>query len=196
MTTLMESISPTSRRLLRIIKSNGAATLRERFNAASNVPLRSIQTAARVVREARREEDCLRYLAQLLGDLSRELLYPHGKGTKEVLQKMFALSTSWMARVQPEAAGLPVLNAVFLEREHQEELRRDNPRKYSFALSSSIPDVKRKLRVVFEECGEVADACDSLEQSPGRAEREHLFAELKQVAACCAAWLESFEVAA
>jgi NTP pyrophosphatase (non-canonical NTP hydrolase) len=170
------------------------APMRERFNAACDVPRRAIQIASRTVREANTEEDCLRYLGQLLGDLSREILFPHGKGTRETLQKMFALATCWMARVRRTNEFRLIIAAVFAERQRQEELRRANPKKYSFALSSLIADPRRKLRVVFEECGEVANACDELEQSPaGREAREHLFDELSHVAACCEAWLESFE---
>lgn len=67
----------------------------------------------------------------------------------------------------------------------------------TFNCASHIVDPRRKLRVLVEEIGEVAEALDLLEQKrPTAAEaREHLETELIHVAAVCVAWLESLEVA-
>lgn len=185
--SLLEAVSPTSRRLL---------TPSRTFNRASDVPRRTIQTAARYVREAQCEEDCLRYLGQLLGNLSVEILYPHGEGTRDVLQRLFALAVCWVARLRGTDQFQMILGAVHAERVRQEELRRARPDKYPFALSSTIPDARRKLRVIFEECGEVAAALDELECGKAKtAAREHLIEELIQCAACAEAWLEAYEVA-
>lgn len=203
--TLLESISPLSRELL--VKSprfkvqspkSKVRTPRERFDAAIKIPSPFLRIASRCVRSAKVEEDRLRYLGQLFGDLSREILYPHGRGTKEALQKMFALTIYWIAGIQGTNDFWPVIEATFAERQRQDKLQRDQPDKYPFALSSPIPDTRRKLRVIFEECGEVADALDKLERATRhevRWARYDLGMELIQTAACCAAWLESFEAA-
>jgi NTP pyrophosphatase (non-canonical NTP hydrolase) len=80
-----------------------------------------------------------------------------------------------------------------------------------FNCDSPIVDDNRKLRVLTEELGEVADAIDRLERlgktdigffkslsmqkrAAIKTAREHLRAELKQVAAVAVAWLETPEV--
>ncbi len=194
--TLLEAISPLSRELLQESPKSKVRSPRDRFNAAIDVPHRFRKIAARCVRTSKIQEDRLRYLGQLLGDLSREILYPHGRGTKEALQKMFSLAVCWIGGLEGTDNCPPELEAIFAERQRQDKLQRDHPDKYPFALSSPIPDPRRKLRVIFEECGEVADALDKLEcatRHEVRWARHDLVKELIQTAACCAAWLESFE---
>jgi hypothetical protein len=83
--------------------------------------------------------------------------------------------------------------AIRVEREVQEGFLRAG--KFSFTCASRIADPKRKLRVLIEEVGEVAQECDALEQTPkSRKVWPFLREELIQVSAVCVAWLESFEV--
>ncbi|MDE2104379.1 MAG: hypothetical protein KGL39_44485 [Patescibacteria group bacterium] len=65
----------------------------------------------------------------------------------------------------------------------------------TFDVGSPLPDANRKLRVLAEEVGEVAEAIDFLEEKNCAGRREHLRTELIQVAAVAVAWLESLEVA-
>ena len=75
--------------------------------------------------------------------------------------------------------------------------------KFSFNCASRVADGVRKLRVLMEEVGEVAQAVNDIEEcsvapNPCRKHlpklRRHLISELVQVAAVCMAWLESMEV--
>lgn len=97
-----------------------------------------------------------------------------------------------------------VINAIWLERLRQQDLFRAGKFSFNCATMGILPD--RKLRVVMEELGEVAQAIDALEcavQKPSESEdafvrrlkklRAELRAEITQVAACCVAWLESLE---
>lgn len=90
---------------------------------------------------------------------------------------------------------LSVFERIANERIRQRELLMNV--KHLFTCDSQCADVNRKLRVLVEEVGEVAEAIDSLEFSnPPRRVRmlqAHLQDELIQVAAVAVAWLESFE---
>lgn len=70
--------------------------------------------------------------------------------------------------------------------------------KITFDCASVIPDPNRKLRVLMEEVGEVAQELDRLEGLRDRRGQkfaiEDLQTELTQVAAVAVAWLESLEV--
>ncbi len=101
----------------------------------------------------------------------------------------------------------PVIMAVFeriaQERSHQRELFLNG--QIMFDVSSAVPDPNRKLRVLTEEVGEVAQEIELLEKfsltgeggkarAKGLAVRtEKLRDELVQVAAVAVAWLESLE---
>lgn len=92
-------------------------------------------------------------------------------------------------------AMLEVFAKIAAERQRQRELFHAG--KISFSCQSVLPDPNRKLRVLMEEVGEVAQELDRLEQCRDkRAERfvlEDLEAELVQVAAVATAWLESLQ---
>ena len=75
------------------------------------------------------------------------------------------------------------------ERERQQRLFLDGF--FSFTCVSPVVDPVRKLRILSEEVGEVANAIDELES--GRQGQHHLKTELIQVAAVAVAWLESLE---
>jgi hypothetical protein len=94
-------------------------------------------------------------------------------------------------------AMMDVFALIAAERTRQRELFAAN--KITFDVAAPLPDVNRKLRVVVEEIGEVAQEIDHLEQlkpnsKAAAAVRARLRTELVQVAAVCVAWLESFEV--
>ena len=91
---------------------------------------------------------------------------------------------------------MDVFERIAQERVRQQELLRTG--KITFTCSSPIVDDNRKLRVLAEEVGEVAEAIDHLEQlnpkSPAaKKQLAHLQTELVQVAAVAVAWLESIE---
>jgi NTP pyrophosphatase (non-canonical NTP hydrolase) len=70
--------------------------------------------------------------------------------------------------------------------------------KFTFTCASPVACDNRKLRVLVEEVGEVAEAIDHLEQlnrtsKAAAKQRDHLREELVQVAAVAVAWLESLE---
>ena len=78
------------------------------------------------------------------------------------------------------------------ERLRQKQLFAD--RIHHFRTDSPVVDWKRKLRVLLEEVGEVAQTIDRLERSPRSSHlKKHFVTELVQVAAVCVAWLEAEE---
>lgn len=98
-----------------------------------------------------------------------------------------------------------VLTRIWLERLRQRDLFRRG--KLSCPVESTTTDENRKLRVLVEEVGEVAQELDALEMiTRARTEsrekfearlnkrRRHLQLELTQLAAVTVAWLESFEL--
>ena len=86
-----------------------------------------------------------------------------------------------------------VMARVAAERVRQNELFAEG--KIPFNCSSRIVDLNRKLRVLVEEVGEVAEAIDRIELSKPNhiPARDHLRDELVQVAAVACAWLEAME---
>lgn len=92
-------------------------------------------------------------------------------------------------------AMLEVFARIAAERIRQRELFHAG--KLTFDCASPVTDNDRKLRVLTEELGEVAQAIDQLERCGRRAAsvfaREDLQTELVQVAAVAVAWLESLE---
>lgn len=175
-----------------------AADLRSRFLRAVDMPRMLVKQQVASVRDAGSEDARLRCLGQLLGKLAIECLYPNGPEIKCVLQRMFSFTVMWRARLEggryaPSNPLGDLLEPVFDERLRQAVLRRKHPSRYLFDMAHPTPDVNRKFRVVFEECGEVAKEADKLEVcSPGA--RLRLRNELNHVSAVCAAWLEAYEV--
>lgn len=92
---------------------------------------------------------------------------------------------------------LNVFARIAAERSRQRQLFAT--RQITFDCASVIPDPNRKLRVLIEEIGEVAQELDRLEAlRDRRGEKfilEDLQDELTQVAAVAVAWLESLEIA-
>ena len=89
-----------------------------------------------------------------------------------------------------------VLDMVRAERDCQEALLAMGHHRWTCATAEISPD--RKLRVLVEEVGEVAEAIDLLEGALARGEaggleRTQLRDELVQVAAVAVAWLEGME---
>ncbi|MDR3457991.1 MAG: hypothetical protein P4N60_11135 [Verrucomicrobiae bacterium] len=81
------------------------------------------------------------------------------------------------------------LARIHVERLHQEQLLRDG--ELLFRCSDAVINPKRKLRVLVEELGEVAEAIDALEDIQAESRRQALKSELVQVAAVAVAWLET-----
>lgn len=80
--------------------------------------------------------------------------------------------------------------AIAAERERQRALFL--AKRIAFDCASPVVDPRRKFRVLFKECGEVARAINQIEHH-GLAEG-NLHMELTHVAAVCVAWLEALEV--
>jgi hypothetical protein len=90
-------------------------------------------------------------------------------------------------------AMLEVFARIAAERDRQRQLFQTG--EITLDCGSPLPDPNRKLRVLLEEIGEVAQELDKLEGcADRRSERfviEDLETELVQVAAVAVAWLES-----
>ena len=86
-----------------------------------------------------------------------------------------------------------VFARIAAERCRQQELLKAG--KFTYTCSSPVVDDNRKLRILVEEVGEVAEAIERLEMSKRGhlPAKEHLREELVQVAAVAVAWLESLE---
>jgi NTP pyrophosphatase (non-canonical NTP hydrolase) len=100
------------------------------------------------------------------------------------------------AKIFNSPAMMSVFEQIAAERVRQQELLRAG--KFTYTAASPVADNNRKLRILVEEVGEVAEAIDHLEQlnhnSPAaKRQREHLREELIQVAAVAVAWLEALE---
>jgi hypothetical protein len=99
------------------------------------------------------------------------------------------------AKIFNSPAMMAVFERIAQERCRQEGLARAG--KFSSTCASKIMDDNRKLRVLVEEVGEVAQEIDFLENAKGALSRAkfsgQLREELTQVAAVAVAWLESLE---
>lgn len=111
----------------------------------------------------------------------------HSAGFHEYLERMFGHCLGWLMALGEKNP----FDKIHAERERQEKLFRDGIN--TFNVASPTPDVKRKLRVLTEEVGEVAKAIDKLERINCMTNHRNLREELVQVAAVCVAWLESME---
>lgn len=101
-----------------------------------------------------------------------------------------AVALAWLEYLH--LSDMDILERIATERVRQKKLFTD--RVHHFRVDSPVVDWTRKLRVLVEEVGEVAQAIDRLEQKPQSKKRKaHLVTELIQVAAVAVAWLESLE---
>lgn len=82
-----------------------------------------------------------------------------------------------------------IYGAIAAERKRQEELLASG--KFSWTCASPEISDERRLSVLMEEVGEVAN--DINEQNHDPQWREKMAVELIQVAAVCVAWLEALE---
>ncbi len=143
--------------------------------------------------ETQTTDQSLAVLAVGLGHLSEVVA---GKGTilKPHLQRIAGFAAGWAMRLASSSED--ICHAIIAERKRQEELFCG--RKFNFTCASLTADSFRKLRVLLEEVGEVAQECDALEYAKRIDMRltitKRLVTELVQVAAVCVAWLESLEV--
>lgn len=113
---------------------------------------------------------------------------------RDQLFRIAASACGWAERLK--AKDQDIFALVTAERQRQRQLLRDGA--FTLDVSSPIPDDVRKLRVLVEEIGEVAEAADKVESANVlrlKAAYAHLLEEIVQVAAVAVAWLESFESA-
>ena len=96
----------------------------------------------------------------------------------------------WMQGAEPRP-GKDAFVLISAERDRQDSLFVEG--NISFSCCSPVVDTKRKLRVLVEEVGEVAEAIDKLEYCHSSPATRHLIDELVQVAAVAVAWLETPE---
>ena len=122
-------------------------------------------------------------LTQGVGQLAAVLL--NTAACEERLVRIGAFVTGWVESL----GSADVFTRISAERGRQSLLLRQG--KLLFNCSSIVVDPRRKLRVIVEELGEVAEALFRLEASDSKASREHLITELVQVAAVAVAWLEA-----
>ena len=118
------------------------------------------------------------------------IAWPHESSSARrlALLKTAGCAFAWLAalNLKPE----DILLRISEERTRQRELFAQ--RIHLFRTDSPVVDWKRKLRVLTEEVGEVAEAIDRLERSPKSSLlKKHFVTELIQVAAVLVAWLES-----
>ena len=131
------------------------------------------------------QDELLWGLTQGVGQLAAVLM--NEAASEERLTRIGAFVIGWV-----ESQGLgstDVFTRITAERERQNILLRQG--KFSYTCASPVADPRRKLRVIVEELGEVAEALFRLEASECKANREHLIEELIQVAAVAVAWLEA-----
>lgn len=181
MPTLLESISPTSRELLKANDSRTHAVL-----------LRVACHAYRLfaLDDGPKHDAHLCEMQGGLGELAAAIRTNRAGG--ERLLRIAAYGLGWLEAFKN--ADEDMLALVLNERERQRQLFR--ARVHSFQVESPIVDPLRKLRILVEEVGEVADAIDKLESRssvPFDLRRDHLRDELVQVVAVAVAWLESLE---
>jgi len=203
MTTLLEAVSPTARKLLkqnkqrvhdpRALFDEVTLTLNESFARhfrSFGVHRNDDERLIRLWKLANEVGDS----ALLVSHASAEFREMNRHNLQFCLKEFAGYVCVWLNSMaeSPEE----VLDCIWKERLRQMSLRAQKPDKYPFALEHPLPDVRRKFRVLAEEVGEVADALDKLE-SASRHQRTHaeyhLECELIQTGAVAMAWLESFE---
>jgi hypothetical protein len=102
------------------------------------------------------------------------------------------------AKIKNSPRMMEMFEAIAQERIHQKRLLAGGA--ILFNCDSPIVDDDRKLRILTEKLGEVAQAIDRIEKINPKQKallkvaKNHLRAELKQVAAIAVAWLETPEV--
>ena len=147
----------------------------------------SLHQCRLLVRSEKCQDTLLLYLTFGAGQVADQIRLRHPFNAE--LERIAAWTIGWAECL----AGKDVCALVHAERDRQIKLFVEG--KISFECSSRVADPKRKLRVLVEEVGEVAQALKLREQGKPRplAATEHLIEGLVQVAAVCVAWLESLE---
>jgi len=106
------------------------------------------------------------------------------------------LAAKMMKNAQRPVCNSPLIVNVF------ERIAKERHRQNTLVAEGKLPwncctlsvDPNRKLRVLVEEVGEVAEAIDRLEAGDCWLNRTHLQDELVHVAAVAVAWLEALEL--
>lgn len=194
--TLLEAISPTARTILKGGRARGDA----KFDCVMAKCLARINDAGRGYLFVDGDDERLIRLSRWAHEVGDDaLLLSHCREEEHRVQcwrnlqfslrELVAFCLLWLTPGEPNYRK--AIRAIQAERERQKELFREG--RIGFDLSSSTPDVRRKFRVLFEECGDVALALDWVENN-GMA-WSNVKVELIHVAAVAVAWLESLEEA-
>ena len=130
-------------------------------------------------------DDRLAMLCEGIGQLALCIKAPKTWARENQLVRIAAYCAGWVESME----SADVFTRITAERERQNLLLRQG--KFSYTCASPVADPRRKLRVIVEELGEVAEALFRLEASECKANREHLIEELIQVAAVAVAWLDA-----
>ena len=108
----------------------------------------------------------------------------------EAVLDVAACAFAWLESLH--LSDMDILERIASERVRQKKLFAD--RIHHFRVDAPVVDWTRKLRVLAEEVGELAEAIDRLERNPrSKVLKKHFVEELIQVAAVAVAWLESLE---
>ena len=196
MMSILEAISPTARELL--ADQTPVTISRTNVLALLDHEERTMR-AALMGGEIKPLDVKLEILTCIIGDLASTLCSENS--TLRRLQVVFGFTAGWLMQL-----GIKnVQDVINAERDRQDALFVEGH--HLFSVASRIPDARRKLRVLVEEVGEVAQEIDQLESfnaienkcrhwRKGVLVRElRLKSEIVQVSAVAVAWLESLQTA-
>lgn len=181
MISLLEAVSPTSRHLLRKCFNSPAM-----LTAVDQINSRLAENSDRVCATDWSTDYKLAWLIGRTGNIANSMK------RHEAVLDVAGCAFAWLESLHIKP--MDILVRIADERLRQRKLFTDGI--HHFRMDSPVVDWTRKLRVLAEEVGEVAEAIDQLEAKPqSKQAKAHFVTELVQVAAVAVAWLESLQTA-
>ena len=115
-------------------------------------------------------DDRLAALSGHVGMLAAFVVYEEAATKRTLIKHKLvdcgAFALGWLYNfVEGDECHAEAKPLILAERERQQTLYRTQPEKYLVIMDSPVIDDKRKLRVLIEELGEVAEAIDWLESA-------------------------------